>query len=274
MLCTLAIAGAIGYAAMAALLYLFQEKLVYLPDAGRNVGPTPLAAGLAFDEVRIETGDGVKLHGWFVPRAEPKGAALVFHGNAGSLGMRVDWLRMFHDLGYASLIVSYRGYGMSEGAPSELGTYRDAEAAWSYLTNGRRFEPGSIVIVGESLGGAVAGWLASRVPARALVLQSTFTSLPDLAAGIYPVFPVRWLARIDYGTRGRLAAVRCPVLIAHSREDEVVPFRHGQALFEAAKEPKRFVEMRGGHNEAFIFAHPEWRASLASFLEEAERARR
>jgi hypothetical protein len=145
-------------------------------------------------------------------------------------------------------------------------------AAWDYLTRERAIAPGRIVLFGESLGGAVAAWLAAQMDevARpgALVLASSFTSVPELAADIYPWLPTRGLVRLRYDTRAALANVGCPVLVAHSPDDDIIPFRHGQLLYEAAGEPKVFLQMAGGHNEGFIFMLPAWVETLKEFLGE------
>jgi len=257
----------LAYAALVALAWVFQSRLVYFPQMGREIEATPLAYGLAFEQVTLHTDDGERLAAWWVPVEGAAGAVLIFHGNAGNISHRLDYLRMFNRLGYASLIVDYRGYGQSTGSPSEQGTYRDAEAAWNWLTGKRGVAPGDIVLLGESLGGAVAAWLAARVEPRGLVLASTFTSVPELGAQVYPFLPVRIISRFSYDTRGAVQAVKAPVLIAHSRDDDIIPFAHGKALFEAAREPKRFLEMRGGHNDGFLFMRDEWVAHLAAFLE-------
>lgn len=257
----------LAYAALVALVYVFQSRLVYFPQIGREMAATPLAYGLSFEPVTLATDDGEKLAAWWVPVDDAAGTVLIFHGNAGNISHRVDYLRMFNQLGYASLIIDYRGYGQSTGAPSEGGTYRDAEAAWSWLTKTRGVAPGDIVLLGESLGGAVAAWLAARVAPRGLILASTFTSVPELGAQVYPFLPVRLISRFSYNTREAVTAVKAPVLVAHSRDDDIIPFAHGAALFEAAHEPKRFLEMRGGHNDGFLFMRDEWVAQLAAFLE-------
>ncbi len=260
---------AIAYAVIVVLVFLFQSRLVYFPQIGREVAVTPQAYGLPFEAVTIATGDGEKLAAWWVPAAGARGTVLIFHGNAGNISHRLDYLAMFHRMSYATLIVDYRGYGQSTGSPSEEGTYRDAEAAWRWLTVERGVKAGDIVLFGESLGGAVAAWLAARVTPRALILASTFTSVPDLGAQVYPFLPVRLISRFSYDTRAALQALKAPVLIAHSREDDIVPYAHGQALFVAASEPKQFLEMRGGHNDGFIFMRQEWVAQLGAFLERA-----
>lgn len=270
MLWNIVVAIAIGYAVIVALLALFQSHLVYFPDAGRELTGTPQALGLAFESVEIRTDDGETLHGWWVPAPGGEKAAhgtlLFFHGNAGNISHRLDYLQMFNRLGYSILALDYRGYGRSSGSPSEEGTYRDALAAWRWLAQTRGAKPQDIVIAGESLGGAVASWLAARHAPRALLLLSTFTSVPDLASKIYPLLPVRLIARFGYDSLANLRQIRAPVLVAHSRDDEIVPFAHGQALFAAAGEPKQFLELRGGHNEGFVFAHEEWVRAVAAFL--------
>lgn len=257
---------AFGYAALVATLFFLQPRFVYYPGVGRGLWLTPDQAGLSYQSVEITTADGVKLQGWYVPAPVPRAAVLLFHGNAGNISHRVDYLRMFRDLGYSTLIVDYRGYGRSAGSPSEQGTYLDAEAAWRHLVRERRTRPQDIVLFGESLGGAVAAWLAAQERPRALVLACAFTSVPDLAAEIYPFLPVRLLSRFRYDTRAYLGKVGCPVLIAHSRDDEIVPFGHAHRLLEAATEPKRLLEMEGGHNEGFFFKRDEWVRALDDFL--------
>ncbi|MCX7170473.1 MAG: prolyl oligopeptidase family serine peptidase, partial [Proteobacteria bacterium] len=158
------------------------------------------------------------------------------------------------------------GYGKISGTPSEQGTYRDAEAAWRYLTEQQHIPACRIVLFGESLGGAVAAWLAARQQPAALVIASGFTSVPDLAQHIYPYLPVRWLARIRYATLENLRSVAAPVLIAHSPADDIIPFEHGRALFAAANPPKHFLELAGGHNDGFIFMRESWVRTLGEFL--------
>ncbi len=255
------------YAALLIVVFLFQSRLVYFPEIGREFSATPRDAGLEYEEVRLDTGDGESLHAWFVPAPQSRGTVLLFHGNAGNISHRLEYLPMLHRLGYSGFIFDYRGYGKSGGRPSEQGTYRDAEAAWRYLTVTRNIEPRRIALLGESLGGAVAAWLASRQRPGALVLTSVFTSVPDMGAEVYPFLPVRLLSRFDYNTHAYLKNVEAPVLIAHSREDDIIPYRHGRALFEAAREPKTFLEMRGGHNDSFLFSREAWARELGAFLD-------
>lgn len=254
------------YGGLALLLYFSQSRLVYYPETGREIIATPVRIGLPFEDIRLTASDGIGLHGWFVPAPQPRGTVLFLHGNAGNISHRLDSVQMFHRLGYNTLIFDYRGYGNSGGTPTEQGTYRDAEAAWRYLTEQRQVPACRIVLFGESLGGAIAAQLASTRKPAALVIASGFISVPEMAQHLYPYLPVRWLARIRYDTRAYLRTVTAPVLIAHSPQDEIIPYEHGRALFAAAPPPKQFLELAGGHNDGFIFMREEWVRALGDFL--------
>ena len=266
MLFKLGVMAAIGYAILAAVLFLFQPRFVYYPDIGRNIISTPEDHGLDYESVKIETEDGETLHGWYVPAPDATATVLFFHGNAGNISTRMGYLLMFYDLGYSTLIIDYRGYGESSGTPSEQGTYRDAEAAWRHLTEQRNLPSNRIVLLGESLGGAVASWLAVREKPALLVLASAFTSVDDMAKAIYPFLPTHLLTRFDYNTREYLRGVTCPVFVAHSPQDEIVPYEQGEVLYAAAPEPKQFLELQGGHNNGFIYMREEWVRALGDFM--------
>jgi uncharacterized protein len=258
-----------GYLLLAALLFLFQGFLVYRPTRHLLASPDQHERPMGYEDVSLTTFDGVKLHGWFVPSEAGKGTVLMFHGNGGNISHRLETIAIFHNLGYDAMIIDYRGYGRSEGSPSEQGTYRDAEAAWAYLIRTRRIEPDKIVIFGRSLGGALAAWLAVEKHSAGVIIESSFTSVPDRGAEMYKFLPVRLLARINYDTLGRVGRLRCALLVIHSRDDEIIPFHHGQKIFEAAKEPKRFQEISGGHNDGFITSGNVYKNALAEFLSEA-----
>jgi len=253
------------YALVCLLVFLFQARLVYFPD--RALVATPAHIGLEYEEVLFPTEDGLTLHGWFVPARSPRGVLLFCHGNAGHISHRLDSIRIFVELGLSVFIFDYRGYGKSEGSPGERGTYRDATAAYRYLTVTTGVLSEEILFFGRSLGGAVAVELATRSAPRALLLESVFTSAPDLGARVYPWLPVRWLARISYDSKGRIGRLRTPLLSIHSRDDEIVPISHGRRLYDLAADPKRFLELRGGHNEGFLVSEPQYREGLAAFLE-------
>jgi pimeloyl-ACP methyl ester carboxylesterase len=252
------------YALLCLALYVFQARLIYFPM--KALAASPAAIGLGYQDVNLEAPDGSNLHGWFVPGRDGARTLLFLHGNAGNISHRLDSLRLFSSLGLNIFIIDYRGFGRSGGSPGEQETYEDARVAWRHLTGTRGIDPSQVVVFGRSLGGGVATWLASEETPGGLILESSFGSVPELAAKFYPLFPVRWLARVRYDNRARLPKVRCPVLIAHSRDDEIVPFTQGRALFELAPEPKYFLEMRGSHNVGFLTTGRDYVAGLAAFL--------
>ena len=255
------------YTALALILFLFQSRLLFHPNVpSRDLVATPERIGLAYEPVSLRTEDGVTLHAWFLPAAQERGVVLFFHGNAGNISHRLESLKVFHDLGLATLIIDYRGYGRSEGEVSEQGMYRDAEAAWRYLVDERAIPPQRIVVFGRSLGAAVAAYLASRTRPAALILESGFTSVPNMAAKLYPIFPARWLARFGFDSQAYLGSVTSPVLVVHSPDDEIIPFGEGRALFAAASEPKVFLQIRGGHNDGFLVSGRTYVDGLDSFL--------
>ena len=255
------------YAGLALYLYVFQARFIYFPELpSRQVTATPADIGLAFEAVRLGTADGETLAGWYIPAPAARGTLLYLHGNGGNIGHRLVQIEVFHRLGLNILIVDYRGYGASSGKPGEEGTYQDALAAWAYLTQEKRRRPDRIVLFGESLGGSIAAWLAARHTPAGLILYASFTSVPELAQALYPMFPASRLARYRYDTRAALGSVRSPLLILHSPDDEIIPFSHGQGLLTAAHEPKRLVELRGGHNDALLLSREVYVQAVGAFV--------
>jgi len=256
------------YLLLLAILFFSQSRLLYYPNLpSRQLSAFPGSLGMAFETVELSADDGVKLHAWYLPVENPRATLLFFHGNAGNISHRLDSLKLFHDLQLSVLIFDYRGFGLSEGTPSETGTYLDAEAAWRYLTNDRAIPSRRIILFGRSLGGSIAAWMAARSDAMGLILESAFTSIPDLASGIYPFFPVRWLSRLRYDTLHHLQSVQAPVLVIHSRNDEIIPMSHGERLYAQASEPKRFLELNGGHNDGFLQSGSRYITGLEEFIE-------
>jgi fermentation-respiration switch protein FrsA (DUF1100 family) len=245
-------------------VFLLQDRYIYYPD--KNLVATPRHIGLAFEDVSLQTTDGIRLHGWFIPSPGARATLLFLHGNAGNISHRQDSLRLFHELGLNVFIFDYRGYGSSSGIPSEQGTYRDADAAWRYLTQTRRIPAATIVVFGRSLGGAVAVWLAGHTTPAALILESTFTSVRDMAARYYPYLPVSLLLHTCYPTLDRIAALRLPMLIVHSRDDEIIPYEFGRRLYTAVQGSAELLTLHGGHNDAFLTDGTHYRDGLASFL--------
>lgn len=264
MITSILAAASLGYVIFAGALYAYQERLVFLPE--RTLAATPRERGLDYEAVWFTSADGVRLHGWYIPAPDARATLLFFHGNAGNISHRLESIRQFHRLRLNVFIFDYRGYGESEGAPTETGTYRDAEAAQRYLVEERGVAPARLVYFGRSLGGAIAAWLAVRRPPRALIVESAFTSVPDIGAEIYSWLPVRALARLRYATQDSLRAVRVPVLVVHSREDEIISFRHGVALHEAANAPKELLEIHGGHNDGYLVSGDRYTRGIDAFL--------
>lgn len=251
------------------MLRWFEHANVYLPSRTLAVGPESL--GRPFEEVTLVTSDDRRLHGWFFPAAADSSrrhlAVLHCHGNGGNISHRLEVAETLLQTGVNVLLFDYRGYGQSTGRPSEEGTYRDAEAAHAWLV-ARGFPATHIIAFGESLGGGVAAELALRAPLAGLVLQSTFTSIPDLGAELFPFLPVRWLTTIRYDTRAKLPRIRTPVLLMHSREDTLIRFAHAERNFAAANPPKRLVELAGDHNDFLEVGRAVFRNGFAAWLQE------
>lgn len=258
---------ALSYAVLLALVYFYQPRMLYLPYiGGTGLAGTPSDIGLAFEEVRFRTRDGVMLHGWYVPRTGAHKIVLHAHGNGGNISHRLDLLQLLHQLDVSVFLFDYRGYGASEGQPSEAGTYQDVRAAWDYLVEQRGHAPEEIILFGHSLGAAVVAHLAQKVRPAALILESPFTSIPDIASHHYWFLPARRLARFRYATGEYVRNVTAPVLVVHSQADEIVPFEHGAAVFRSANEPKRFLEIDGDHNQGFLLSGKTYAQGLRSFI--------
>lgn len=259
------------YALLIIVLYLYQGRMVFLAGVpGRALTATPEDIGLAFESVPIPTADGERIHGWYIPfngARKSDGVVLFFHGNAGNISHRLESIRTFNRLGLDVLIVDYRGYGESTGKPSEAGVYADGEAAWNYLVAERGVPPEKIVVFGRSLGAVVAGSVASRHPVAGLILESAFTSGKDMAARLYPFLPAGLITRLEFPLAKFVRGIHAPVLVIHSRDDEIVPFDLGQSVFEAvASKDKTFVEIWGGHNTGYVLSEPVYVPALESFF--------
>ncbi len=254
------------YGLLVVVVYFMQDRMLYLPEVpGRMLTMTPTNAGMDYEDVSIETTDGVTLHGWFVV-GQSSQVLLFFHGNAGNISHRLDSIRQFLDLGFSVLIIDYRGYGQSEGRTTETGIYRDADAAWRYLIEGRGIAASDIVVFGRSLGASVASRLAAQHQPLALIVESSFTSVPEIAQDLYPWLPARWLSRLSHATRDFVRDVWCPVLVVHSRDDEIIPFHHGEAIFASANEPRTLLAIHGTHNDAFLRDERAYIEGLRTFL--------
>ena len=253
-----------GYSACCVYIVFMESRLIFKPN--RDITATPARHHLPYQDVEIVTEDGIALHGWFVQGAAGSPVVLLCHGNSGNISDVVDTIPILHAAGMSIFTFDYRGYGASAGTPSEQGTYRDAMAVWTYLTQARAYSPDHIIVFGRSLGAAVAIWLASQVTPRALVVEAGFSSIPDLAQRLYPWLPVRKLASIHYNNQQRIGNVTCPALFIHSRDDELIPIEHGRRLHEAHRSSKQFVEIQGTHATGYLTSGPAYSKPLHQFL--------
>jgi len=241
---------AIFLLAVVVLAMLFENRLIFFPIVYPEGDWRP--TGFKFEDVNFQAADGVQLHGWFVPHDRPTAAIVFCHGNGGNITHRADVARLLHDrAGAAVLLFDYRGYGRSAGQPNEAGVLADARAARDWLAQRLNRPPQQIVMMGESLGGAVAVDVAARDGAAGLILENTFSSLADVAAYHYPWLPVRMLLRTRLNSIDTIRQYHGPLLQSHGQHDTIVPYAYGQKLFEAANSPKQFISYPGDdHNDA------------------------
>ena len=240
-----------------------EKKMIYMPS--EEVKATPQDAGLPFEDVYLKTEDGVRLNGWFVRGGRAGTTLLYFHGNAGNISHRLEKLELFHKMGLNVFIIDYRGYGRSSGQPSEKGLYRDALTAYEYLLNHPDVDPDRIVAYGVSLGGAVAVEVAAKRPVAGLILESTFTSVKDMAAITAPKVP-RFLIGTKMNSLQKIPVITAPKLILHSEEDRVVPYGMARDLFHAAPEPKSFIPLSGEHNGGWRASGDRFEKGIEAFL--------
>ncbi|MBA7611932.1 hypothetical protein ES703_19163 [subsurface metagenome] len=286
MLISIAVVLFIAYSVLGWTLYFMQPTFLYGPV--REVPYTPGELGLDFESVVFKSGDGLQLSGWYIPaplearteaasvqrgdllltgQAEKSEFTVLFcHGNGGNIMHRLDSINIFYNLGLNCLIFDYRGYGNSEGKADEEGTYLDVMAAYKLLREEKKISANNIIVFGRSLGGSIAAQLASKVKVKALIIESAFTSYVDIGKKFYPYMPVRWFARFSYQTIDYVKDVRCPVMIIHSRGDEIIPFEFGLELYEAANEPKEFVEIFGSHNDSFLVSSEVYKGAWSKWL--------
>ncbi len=249
------------------MLTFLQKKMIYFPSPDLEI--TPDRMGLVYEDVFLNTSDGVRIHGWYVPAPGAKTTLLFLHGNAGNISHRLDNVRRLHDQGINVFIIDYRGYGRSRGSPGEQGLYRDAGAALRHLQERADVNRERIAVFGRSLGGAVAVDICSREDCMKLILESTFTSTADMARAIFPFLPLGPFLTERFDSESKIVNVRAPLLQFHGTDDEVVPFRLGQKLFRTAPGPKKFVSIPGaGHNDTYERGGPRYFETIRSFLEE------
>jgi fermentation-respiration switch protein FrsA (DUF1100 family) len=252
------------YAIIGVSLYLFQGRMVYHP--GNDIFRLPSEEGIDFEDLDLHTPDGLTLNAWYIPNKDAEKTVLFCHGNAGTLSSRMDTIKLFHEMGFSLFIFDYRGYGISEGTPSESGTYIDTETALNYMFEELNIPLHDIIIWGRSLGGPIAAEIAQNRKFYACVLESTFTSIIDMAKSRFKLFPSPLLARFHYATIDYIKNIKIPILIVHSPDDEIIPYQMGKRLFEAASEPKKFLQLHGDHNNTYFDSIDEYKKGLNEFF--------
>jgi fermentation-respiration switch protein FrsA (DUF1100 family) len=245
-------------------LYYQQPAMIFFPI--KDLVETPEDWGLDYENTTLKTRDGIKLHGWFIPHQRASRTLLFFHGNAGNISHRRESVMIFHQLGLNVFIFDYRGYGHSQGKPSESGLFNDAVAAWQYLVDEKGLSRQQVIIFGRSLGGSVAANLAAKVQPRALILESTFSSASDMANAIFPILSAIIPLRFEFNTVEHIKHVTSPLLVVHSTEDDIIPFKLGDKVYRAANQPKYFIKIHGDHNYGFLQSQPNYENALEEFL--------
>lgn len=243
-----------------------ENRFVFFPD--KRIEETPRSSGLAYEEIYFKTQDGLSLNGWWIPGTGSPLTILWFHGNAGNISHRLDNIKLRHHLlGTNIFIFDYREYGRSEGRASEEGTYRDGDSAIRYLHGRGDVDPTKIIFLGESIGSAVAVEMAIRHGCAALILESPFLSIPEMAKASFPFLPIGSFLQTRYDTLSKIEQVRAPLLIVHGENDEIVPFQQGRRLFEAAREPKEFYSIKSAHhNDLYLVGGQAYLETLNRFL--------
>ncbi|MCH8556354.1 MAG: alpha/beta hydrolase [Balneolia bacterium] len=257
---------AVIYVVTGFLLFLVQDKILFLPSS--DIRATPGNAGMEYEEHFFPSSNGYILHGWFVPANSGEDAITILfsHGNAGNISGRVNLISLYRNLGFNVFIYDYQGYGLSEGRPSEENILQDGLAAWDFLVDEIGLIPDKILPVGRSMGGPVAAFIASERNASALVIESTFTNVPDVARHTYYIYPVDLLARIHLPTIDFVSSFEGPVMVAHSREDRLIPYELGRQLYYAAGSERVWLELSGGHNEGYIATGAAYTEAYTSFI--------
>ena len=253
------------YCIVGTYFYFKQNEFLYHPS--KDVYETPDEAGLKYEDIYLATKDSVTINAWFIPaKVGTDNTILCCHGNAGNISHRIETIKIFHNMGLNVFIFDYSGFGKSEGKPSEKGTYEDALASWNYLINNKKINPDNIIIFGRSLGGAIAANLASKVKPAGLIIESTFTSVADIAKKMFPLFPVSLLVRNKYLSKNIISEINCPILVIHSQGDELIPYSHGVELYHRITSQKQFLEITGGHNEGYMISGKKYTNGINNFI--------
>jgi uncharacterized protein len=253
------------YGGALALLFVFQGRLLFINT--RELYRDPSAMGWEYEDIELPVGNETT-HAWWIPAPEPaRGVFLFSHGNAGNIADRLESVSIIRGMGFDTLVYDYGGYGRSTGKPSEARCYADIRAMYRWLTETRGIPPERIVIFGRSLGAGPSIQLATEAPAAALIAESAFLSVPQMAQRLYPIFPGALLARHRFDNEAKIAGIRMPVLLIHSPDDTIIPYDHGRRLYDLAPQPKAFLQINGGHNEGFWQSGSLYTSGILDFLQ-------
>lgn len=258
------IALVVVFALLCGYLYFAQDRVVFTPN--RKIVITPDEVNLPYDDVYIEIDKGERINGWYFPVNDSARTVLFCHGNAGNISHRLETVEMFTKLGVNVFLFDYRGYGLSDGFPTEENVYADAEVAYHWLCGEKSVAPERIIIFGRSLGGAVAIELASRVPCAGLIVESSFTSAIEMGRRMFPYLPIGFLIRYRFDSVSKINRLDCPILVVHSPEDDLIPFEMGRRLYDNAGQPKCFIPITGGHNDRVYMQNESYLAGLREFI--------
>lgn len=257
--------AAVIYAGLALALFFVQSRLIFLPT--KHLYRTPASMDWAFEDVRVAVG-GETTHGWWIPHADATTKTVLFsHGNAGNIADRLESCSIFRRLGLNVLVYDYGGYGESTGRPSEQRCYGDVRAMWRWLVEEKQIPAEQIILFGRSLGSGPTAQLATEVQPAGIILESAFASIPSMAQKLYPVFPAGLLVRHRFDNAAKAARFTAPLLVIHGRGDSIIPYAQGRTLFDAAKEPKTFLDIDGDHNDGFIVTGERYIEGLRGFIE-------
>ena len=239
--------------------------MIFVP--GRKVFATPASYKIDFEDLYLKTDTGATINAWYVPAKDAKYTVLFCHGNAGNIANRLETAVFYHNNGYNFMVFDYPGYGKSTGKPSDKGLLSASDMAWKYLTETRKIDSKSIIVVGRSLGGSAASYLAAKYDPAMLCLEATFVSVKEAAKDVVPFLPVGLICRVHLPTGENLKKVKCPVLLIHSPHDEVINYRHGERLFKIAPEPKEFHTLKGGHNDCWFIDQSRYAEIFKDFID-------
>ncbi len=252
------------YAALLAAVWFMQDHLLFGRRTQEHVA-NPASREWVYEDVWVESA-GERTHGWWIPLDNAAGAVLFSHGSGRNVSGYLEDAALFRELNLSVLLYDYGGYGLSEGSPSEARCRADARAMWNHLVLERNIPPDRIIVAGSSLGGGPTADLAASVEPAAVLLESTYTSIPDVVSQSYPFIPAKLLCRTQFRNLEKIQQIGCPIMIVHSRDDTVIPFEHGQRLFERAAEPKRFLEIHGAHYGGKFSSKQGYLEGLRAFL--------